>query len=326
MKVLITGAGGFLGRRVVAAVHAAKHQVRAMVRPSADVEKLGWDEEIDVFRADLRANGDLLEAMKDVDAVAHLATAMVGDDFSRFSDSVVGTERLFEAMTRSTVKRLLLCSSFAVYDLNGVFGTLDEEVKLFADIYQAGAYSMAKFWQERMARRLADEHNWDLTVLRPGFIWGDANQDLACLGQRLGKNYFVFGGARRLALTHVDNCADCFRVALENSKSIGETFNVVDGDDVRAWRYVGEYLLRSGNPGRRVYLPQWLPWLAVQAVNLGSRFLFKGQGKLPSMFVPCRYALRYKPLRFSNRKLRRLLNWTPPLRFEQCLERTYGAL
>ncbi len=52
--------------------------------------------------------------------------------------------------------------------------------------------------------------------------------------------------------------------------------------------------------------------------------LFRGKGKLPSILVPCRFEARFKPLRYTNRKLVEGLGWNPPLdRLEQ-IRRTYG--
>ncbi|MHC4996361.1 MAG: NAD(P)H-binding protein, partial [Planctomycetota bacterium] len=54
MRVLVTGAGGFLGTRVVASLLERGHAVRAMVRPASDVSRHGWGDRVEVFRADLR--------------------------------------------------------------------------------------------------------------------------------------------------------------------------------------------------------------------------------------------------------------------------------
>ena len=44
-----------------------------------------------------------------------------------------------------------------------------------------------------MVRRMSEENEWDLRILRPGFIWGAGNADLAGIGQRVGGLSFVFG-------------------------------------------------------------------------------------------------------------------------------------
>ena len=77
MRVLVTGANGFLGRHVVDALLARGCRVRALVRPAARLEDLGWPAAVEVVRADLRAASHLEAAFESVDVLLHLA-AMVG--------------------------------------------------------------------------------------------------------------------------------------------------------------------------------------------------------------------------------------------------------
>lgn len=325
MKVLITGGNGFLGRHVVAEVVRRGHDVRALVRPAARIDPLGWPGSVDVFRADLRVAKDLAAAFDGVDVVVHLAAAVTGGEDAQFAASVVGTERLLDAMARSRTRRMILASSFSVYDWSAIKGELTEESPLEsgADLYERDGYAVAKAWQERIVRRAADADGWRLTVLRPGFIWGRDHAYLACLGQKFGPVHLVFGGSTRIPLTHVVNCAHAFATAVDDPRAIGETFNVVDDDSVRVWGYLKEYLRRSGTAGFRVPLPYPLAMTGVRLARWLSRRIFRGKGKLPSLLEPCRFEARFKPLRFSNRKLRAVLDWHPPLAFSDCLRLTY---
>ena len=328
MKVLITGANGFLGRRVVAEFLNRGHSVRALVRPAADIEALGWTEEVEIFRADLRASRDLVSAFEGIDAVVHLAAGVKGSEDAQFAASVVGTERLLEAMAKSSTKRLVLASSFSVYDWSGIKGMLDESSPLepSKDLYDRDGYAVAKVWQERVARRMAQENGWDLTVLRPGFIWGRGNDYLAGLGQKVGPIHLVFGPSTYLALSHVDNCAHVFAEATENPKAIGDTFNVVDDDGQTIWQYLGDYLRGTGEKGYRIPIPYAVAITGVKLARWTSKRLFRGKGKLPSILVPCRFEARFKPLRFTNRKAREVLGWTPPLDQAERFRRTYGPV
>ena len=195
VRVLITGANGFLGRHVVAEFLRRGHAVRALVRPAARLDELDWPEQVEVVRADLRVAQDLAAAFEGVDVLVHLAAAVTGGEDAQFAATVVGTERLLDAMARSQTRRLVLASSFSVYDWSAIRGTLTEESPLEsgADLYERDGYAIAKVWQERVVRRAAAAHGWQLTVLRPGFIWGRGNAYLACLGQRLGRVHLVFG-------------------------------------------------------------------------------------------------------------------------------------
>jgi UDP-glucose 4-epimerase len=318
-RVLVTGANGFLGRHVVAELLDRGHEVRAMARPSADLDELGWPGSVEVFRADLRVD-DLGAAFDGVDVLIHLAAAMRGTAQEQMASTVEGTGRLLAAMGRSRTGRLVLVSSLSVYDWSATVGTLTEDSPLEADLGQRDAYAAAKSEQERLVRREAAAKGWALTVLRPGYIWGPGHTNLPGLGQKVGPLYLVIGPSTRLPLTYVENCASCCVEAAENPRAVGQTLNVIDDDEQRAWSFLGEQLRRSGGRAWRVPVPYGL---AMAACRTGHALLGKVVRTLPGLLVPRRFEARFKPLRFSNRKARELLGWRPPLDFAESQRRTY---
>lgn len=325
MKVLVTGANGFLGRQVVRQFLARGHHVRALVRPATQVEKLGWPAEVEIFRADLRAATDLLPAFTGVDALVHLAAAVTGSEETQFVAGVVGTERLLEAMARSQTRQLVLASSFSVYDWSEVDRVISEDSPLESDIYTRDGYAIAKIWQERVARRMAEKQGWDLTVLRPGFIWGPGNAYLACLGQKVGKFHLVFGPLAGLPLTYVDNCAAAFVAATEHPAARNQTFNVLDDYNISCWRYLGRYLRGTQQSGWRIPIPYLLAYGFTQLAQIISKAIFKNQGggKLPSILVPCRFEARFRPLSYDRQKLHRLLGWKPAVTLAEACQKSF---
>jgi UDP-glucose 4-epimerase len=323
MKALVTGANGFLGRRVVDALLRQGTEVRVLVRPAVRLEELGWPASVDIFRADLRASRELDRAFKDVDVLIHLAAVVSGGEDAQFAGTVCGTERLLNAMATSKCRRLVLCSSFSVYNFSATHGTLDENSPLHnvPDVYARDGYTVSKWWQERLTRRFSEKYDWDLTVLRPGFIWGPDHADLAAIGQNFGRYYLVIGPTTRIPMTYVDNCADVFaRVAIDD-RARGQTFNIIDGPGERIWSYLSAYLSGSGRPGWRFPVPYTIAnWL----VRLAYATVFRSATKVPSILVPNRFESRFKPLHFDNRKLREALDWTPPLSYDQCKAKTFG--
>lgn len=321
MKVLVTGAGGFLGRAVVSRLQERGHEVRAVVRPSSPIPP--WPATVEVFRADLRVEEDLVSAFDGVDAVLHLAAATSGNEDMQFSSTVVATERFLDAMAKSAVKRLVHVSSLVVYDWSKATSFMDETTPLEANPYAMGGYTIAKIWQERVVSRIAKAHSWDLTIVRPGFIWGIDHTQIAGMGRQFGRFYLLFGPFTRLPLCHVDNCADCLVTAVENPAASGEIFNAIDSDDVRVWRYVSEYARRTGQRGMLLPIPYRVGLGVAQLAALTSRWLFGSKGKLPSLLTPRRFESQFKPIRFNNLRLTRKLNWAPPLSFDECLEASY---
>ena len=286
MRVLVSGAGGFLGRYVVQRLLERGHDVRAIVRPASAA--LEWKNNVEVLQADLR-NYDKLElAFVGIDAVLHLAATTSGNEDVQFSSSVVATERFLEAMAKSSVKRLVHVSSLVVYNWGRAKRIMNEETPILTDPYEMGAYTIAKVWQERVVSRFAKAHSWNLTIMRPGFIWGPRHAEIGGMGRRVGRVYLMYGPCTRLPLSHVVNCADCLVAAVERPAAVGEIFNVIDGDDIRVWRYVREYKKRTGRAGVLLPLPYRFGLALAHLAHLVSRGMFGKKGQLPSLLVPSR--------------------------------------
>lgn len=307
MKVLVTGAAGFLGSRVVTQLLERGHAVRAQIRPASKATPAEWRGRAEIVRADLRAAPDLERFFDGVDSVVHLAATMRGTPESQFVGTVVGTERLLEGMHRAgATKHIVLAGSCAVYDWSAVSATLTEDTPLEAKLYERDGYTVAKTWQERVARRYAEEHGWTMAVLRPGFIYGPGAAPAGGAGIPFGRLFLVVAPIARLRLTHVDNCAAAFADAVE--KRAAGAFNIVDDEVVSAWRYAGR-LLRSAR-AIRVPLPYRVGLAIAGLAAVTSRVLFPPNGgKLPGILKPRHYRARFKPLRYDTRRAKEGLGW-----------------
>ena len=225
-------------------------------------------------------------------------------------------------MTASACKRLVLCSSFTVYDYSLVRRTLDEDAPLYEaqKVYTRDGYTVAKWWQERVTRRFAEKHGWDLTVLRPGVLWGRGHGYMAALGQKFGRHHLVIGPLAHIPMTYVENCADVFALVAVGGRGRGQTLNVIDGPGERVWTYLADYMSASGQPGWRLPIPYFV---GIWVVRLAFATVFRRATKVPGILIPRKFESRFRPLRFENRRLREALEWAPPLDYEQCLARTY---
>lgn len=324
MRVLVSGAAGFLGQAVVTALVDRGHEVRAIVRPSSRVEDLKWHGRAEVFRADLRSQPDLEAAFEGVGALVHLAATMSGGEAAMFSGTVTGTERLLDAMARTRTRRVVLASSYSVYDWSRIGRELDENSPVQEDVYSRDGYAVSKLWQERVSRRLSEQHHWDLTVLRPGFVWGEGGEWVYGLGIRAGPVLAVVAPQGRLPLTHVRNCADCFATVIDDERSFDQTYNVVDGYPLSAWDYAGRYQAWVGTGGIRLPLPYPMGRLAAQAVSAVVAAMARRPTRLPSLFVPASFEARFKPVVHNHAKLTRELGWHPPLGLAECLADTFA--
>lgn len=315
MKVLVTGAGGFLGQDVVAALTAQGVHVRAMVRPRADPSDLAWGESVEIVQADLRTEPDLESMLSGIDVVVHLAARVSGSDDERFASTVVGTERLLRAMKGQAVARLVLVSSYSVYDWTAVSGRLTEKSPIAEHPYQRDGYTVAKVWQEKICREASEELGFDLVVLRPGFIWSREKWDVAGLGIRVGRHLLVVGPRTRPPMTQVGNCAEAVSLAVVSPSAEGHTFNVVDTPSLTSWTWA-KRLAPPEARQIRVPVPYLMATVLVRAVALASRSAFPAGGRLPSILVPRRFDARFKPLMHSADLVMETLAWAPRAQLE----------
>ena len=321
--VFITGAAGFVGQYVVAAVLRAGHQVLANVRAKTQVENISWHNHPNVtfVRQDLRQRRGLVEAVEAADAVIHLAAVKSGDFYDQFAGTVIATENLLWAMQSAGIKQLVAISTFSVYDfLRTKPGkVLDENGLIEAEPKNRDEYAQTKLIQEKLYRAFEGE----VTILRPGMIYGRDNLWHALIGAEVGGDRWLkIGGRATLPMAYVENCADAIAAALTAPEAVGQTINIVDDNLPTQQAYLKQLLACTPEP------PKLIPvsWFLMRSIaNLAwwyNQKILGGQAKLPGILVPAKLQGRFKPLKYNNKRAKALLNWTPQYGLEEAFERS----
>lgn len=334
MRILVTGATGFVGVPVTAAALGRGHQVRAVVRPSSSGESLGTlldDPGLDTARVDLRSPSGLVEALDGVDTVIHLAAAKAGDFYTQFAGTVIATENLLAAMTESGVRRLVAVSTFSVYDyLNIEAGSVvDESAPIDLEPARRDEYARTKLIQERLYRQFADadEAN-DVVILRPGMIYGGDELWHDLLGTSLGPVYLRIGTKATLPMIYVENCADAMvlaaeRLAEDPETVDGQVINLVDDDLPTQQEYVDEVVKVIDQP-RSVTIPWTGMKVGADLLERANQAIVGGRAKFPGFVVPHRLHGRFKPLCYTNAKAKELLGWQPRYGMSEAFQRSVG--
>lgn len=325
LKILITGASGFVGRYVVGEALKRGHSVKAVARSPENAKSLDWFEHanVELCVLDLLQQPQLTEALGDVDLVIHLAAAKEGDFYEQFSGTVLATEKLLAAMAEANVKRLIAISTFSIYEFKNrpTNALLDEDSPLVEDPLKRDGYTQTKLLQEQLYRKYADEQGGEVTILRPGMIYGREYLWHALLGAEIGNTLLRIGSNSTLPLSYVENCADAILDAAESASAIGQTLNIVD-DNLPTQRDYVEELKRHTEPPKLKYMPWFVAdGLARLAWWFNKTFL-GGKALMPGILVPVELHARFKPLRYSNSRAKQMLGWTPKYSFRESLQRS----
>ncbi|WP_427162007.1 NAD-dependent epimerase/dehydratase family protein [Aliinostoc sp. HNIBRCY26] len=327
MKILVTGASGFLGQYVVAAALSQGYQVRAAVRPSTAQNLLPWYNHpaVEVMKIDLRTSDLLSVALQGIDVVIHLAAAKQGDFDTQYADTVVATENLLQAMVVNRVLRLVAISTFSVFDYFHIptGATIDEESITVQQPQHRDVYAQVKLLQENLFRRFEQQDCGKVTIIRPGMIYGRDNLWNACLGVKVSDRLWIrIGDHAQMPLTYVENCADSIVKAVECDQAIGKTLNIVDNDLPNQRVYaekIAQFMTRSPYT---ITISWTVMCLVAQFAWQCNRLLLANKIKLPGLFVPARLHARFKPLSYSNVYAQQVLKWQPKYSLDAALERS----
>jgi nucleoside-diphosphate-sugar epimerase len=326
MHAVVTGAAGFLGRRLVKSLCEDGCAVRCLVRPSSDLsvlrEELGplW-RNVEVRRVALADTGECRSHIEAGDVVFHLAAGLTGGASTLFLNTVVPTRTLLRAASDSGARRFVLVSSLGVYGTTEMRrgATLTEESPLESRPHLRDPYTYSKVAQEQAAREFAGAHGLPLVIVRPGVIFGPGRGVLSSrVGLQFGTLLIRMGGRQTLPYTYVDNCAAAIRQAGFAPGIDGEALNIVDDDLPTAAQLVRRLARRRRKP-RSV----WVPGACIGPLSgLYEWYHWYSQGQVPGVITRYRSAALWKPLRYSNAKARRLLGWRPAVSFDEAFERS----
>ncbi|HLK67797.1 MAG TPA: NAD-dependent epimerase/dehydratase family protein [Bryobacteraceae bacterium] len=306
-RILVTGAGGFIGHHLVKRLVEEGNWVRGVDVKEPEYEATHADE---FLKLDLRRWPNCLKATRDIDEVYALAAEMGGIGFIEthkaqiVHDSTLINIHTIEAARQQGVTRFLFTSSACIYP-----GYLQRDVNVKPlreeDAYPADAedgYGWEKLYMERVCRHYREDFGLETRVVRFHNIFGP-----------LG----TYDGGREKS-----PAAICRKIALAND---GDTIEVWgDGNQTRSYCYIDDCvegicrLMRSDYP-HPLNLGQDRLISVNELVDLVSAIAGKEVHKQYDLSKPVGVRGRNS----DNSKLREVLQWEPHVSLEEGLEQTY---
>jgi len=223
-KVLITGAKGFFGTRVL-----DEFEKNGYITIGTDIAAFSTQQ--NYFCADITSREQLNETVPEITCLIHVAGLAhifnpKPDTDSLFKKiNVLGTRNIVEIAALRGVKHVVFISSVSVYKKKlGLVSESDE-------IEPLSTYAKSKFEAEQLAIELAKKYGFKLTILRPATLFGegDPGNVSRLIRQIKSKWFFMVGkGLNFKSLLHVKDAARACRLAFEKQTAQIEIFNVAD--------------------------------------------------------------------------------------------------
>jgi len=316
MRVALTGASGYTGGRLLAALRARGDEVAVLARPQSVSDRMRSlaSRVVEGVLGDVAAASRLVEG---VEAVVHVAavyrTAGHPDSYYR-EVNVVGTERLLEAAARTGVRRFVHTSTV------GVHGHVErppaDESAPFApgDIYQ-----VTKAEAERLALDFHRRRGVPVAVVRPGAIYGPGETRFRKLFRAIARGRYAIVGTGQTFYhpVFIDDLVDGFLLALDRPEAVGESFlmcgpSYVSQADLAA--------LVAKHTGGRV-LPFRIPARPIQWAGDLVEAICVPLGLEPPLHRR-RVDFWTKSRAFTIEKARRLLGYAPKVDLDEGIART----
>ncbi|HEX8286851.1 MAG TPA: NAD-dependent epimerase/dehydratase family protein [Pyrinomonadaceae bacterium] len=351
MKVLVTGAGGFIGKAVVKRLkndfkdielyqilnrrapqpenvsgkkesekkETAKKETEK--KESAE-EKINSNEKLRIFEIDITDDKQVseLEKICGIDAVVHSAGLahqfgkVKASDF--FSVNVEGAKNVLKLGERLKIKHFILISSVSVYGNAKQFQTGTEGITEESDCAPEDAYAESKLHAESLARQICARAGINLTILRPATVIGEGDKGnfLRLIKTIDKKRFFWIGkGTNYKSLIHCEDVAAAVSILLKEKKNKTEIFNV-SAESLRMNEIVEAICETLGKGVSRLSINRRVlaPVFLINSVLLKSKKIGKAQKTVEKWLADDVY---------SNQKLKDKYEFEPEIKVREAIRR-----
>lgn len=308
VKVLITGASGFVGSALSESLRRDRVSIRGAVRSPRALQQ----EIEDIVVGSISSETDWSAALTNVQQVVHLAARvhvmkdLIQDSLTEFRRvNVDGTVNLARQAAAVGVRRFVFLSSIKV---NGESTKVGQPFTADDVPAPEDPYGRSKHEAEQMLRQIAVETGMEVVIIRPPLVYGPgvkANFESMMRWLDCGVLLpFAAVTNNRRSLIALDNLVDLIVTCLNHPAAANQTFLVSDGEDLSTADLVKRTSAALRRPVRLFYVPPALLKIGTAIVN-----------------KPGIYQRLCGSLQVDMAKTRQLLGWTPPLSVDEGLRR-----
>lgn len=317
-RILVTGAGGRLGKRIAAELLKQGFFVRAFDRHAQDLRKVFPQEvragSMELVEGDLLQIGEkeLVQACVGCSVAVHLAALM---DYSAPEKQMllanyVATERLLHACKKARVSKFVFASTTSVYR-KAKYLPVDEK----HPFTPRNAYGRSKLLAEYAVKK----SGLDYVILRPTIIYGPGfEQGFRQVAEMVenGKYRIIGDGNNRVSMLYVQDAVEAFVLAVK-ALIVGKVKKqdfIIAGEPLTQKEYVMEVARQSRVPAPEKHVAKWLAYFAAWLEG-AKAFFARRKPKIYEENVATLCENRY----YSTSKARKMLGWKQKTSFKKGL-------
>ncbi len=320
MKVLVTGATGFIGPVLAAHLVSEGYELTALVRKTSDTSVLPDD--IKLVKGDMLDESSLENAVRGKDAVIHLAANF--DFYPKdvkllYRVNVGGTRSLLNACIGAGVKRFVYCSTTEV-----IGPVSDPPANEETELRPQYHYSRSKMIVEALVRDATKHTGIEHVIVRPTGIVGAEDtyvgfQTMKAIND--GAIPVIPGdGLKHVSFIHVDDLVRGLILALMTKSGVNGTFILCPD---RPLNYIETFWVIADQLGAKPPKLR-IPGLAAK-ISIGLLGLVKGRGKSGFLWHYKSVQAMLEDRWYSNEKAKKLLGWFPRMSMEEAVRKAIDS-
>jgi nucleoside-diphosphate-sugar epimerase len=230
VKILVTGATGFIGTHLVRALAKQGRDIRCLVRRNSNTKKIEVFD-VELFYGNLLDISSLETAVRGIDIVYHLAGEIFTTQKDRFFQvNLGGFNNLLTACLKNSIGKIIYFSSNASVGPNSDRKTPINENTQCRPIFP---YGKSKLEGEKILKKFSEDHGLTNIIIRPPVVYGPgvskASRVFAFLNL-INKGHFriIGDGKNLISLCYIDNLIHGVMLAETEKKAEGQTYFIAD--------------------------------------------------------------------------------------------------